>query len=144
MSDFIPKKVYLQGILLHYFIQKKSAAEALRILVETYANHALLEATCRDWFRHFKNNDFDVEDKKHSSAPKKFENEEFEDSCQSLVELAESLGVDYTTVQMFENIRNDSKQGHWVLVEAERRRRAFYHVNSCFSDRKGKVFCILS
>ena len=52
MSDFVPKKVYLQGILLHYFIQKKSAAEAHRILVE--------KTTHRDWFRHFKNNDFDV------------------------------------------------------------------------------------
>ena len=39
----MPKKVYLCGILLHYFIQKKSAAEAHRILVETYTNHALLD-----------------------------------------------------------------------------------------------------
>ena len=41
MSDFVQKKVYFQGISLHYFIQKKSAAEAHRILVETYGNHAL-------------------------------------------------------------------------------------------------------
>ena len=27
MSDFVSKKVYLQGVLLHYFIQKKSVAE---------------------------------------------------------------------------------------------------------------------
>ncbi|KAG5327759.1 HNRPK protein, partial [Pseudoatta argentina] len=33
MSKFLPNKVYLRGILLHYFIQKKSAAEAHRILV---------------------------------------------------------------------------------------------------------------
>ncbi|KAG5307547.1 MOS1T transposase, partial [Pseudoatta argentina] len=32
MSIFVPNKVYLRGILLHYFIQKKSAAEAHRIL----------------------------------------------------------------------------------------------------------------
>ncbi|KAG5324942.1 MOS1T transposase, partial [Pseudoatta argentina] len=30
MSIFVPNKVYLRGILLHYFIQKKSAAEAHR------------------------------------------------------------------------------------------------------------------
>ena len=48
-----------------------------KILVETYNNHALLETTFRDWFRHFKNNDFDVEDKACPSAPKKFEDEEF-------------------------------------------------------------------
>ena len=63
MSDFKPKKVYLQAILPHDFIQKKSAAEAHRVLVETYSNHALSKTICRDWFRLFKNNDFDVEDK---------------------------------------------------------------------------------
>lgn len=78
MSNFVPKKEYLRGILLHYFFQKKSAAEAHRILVETYGDHALSETTCRDWFRRFKNNDFDVEDKERSGAPKKFEDEELE------------------------------------------------------------------
>ncbi|KAG5327878.1 MOS1T transposase, partial [Pseudoatta argentina] len=36
MSKFLPNKVYLRGILLHYFIQKKSAAEAHRILWVPY------------------------------------------------------------------------------------------------------------
>ena len=72
-------------------------------LVEIYSDHALLETTYRDWFRHFKNNDFNVEDKGNSGAPKKFEDEELEallhvDSCQVQAEHAESLGVDYTTV----------------------------------------------
>ena len=103
MLDFVPKKVYLWGILLHYFIQKKSAAEAHRILFETYSDHALLEIMCRNWFRHFKNNDFDVEDKECSGTLKKFEDKELEalvhvDSCQVQAELTESLGVDHTTV----------------------------------------------
>ncbi|KAG5320394.1 MOS1T transposase, partial [Pseudoatta argentina] len=34
MSIFVPNKVYLRGILLHYFIQKKSAAEAHRTLAD--------------------------------------------------------------------------------------------------------------
>ena len=51
----------------------------------------------------FKNNDFDVEDKERSAALKKFEDEELEallheNSCQTLVELSESLGVDHTTI----------------------------------------------
>ena len=53
MSDFMPKKVYFLGILWHYFIPKKSAVEAHRILVETYGDHALSETICRDWFRSF-------------------------------------------------------------------------------------------
>ena len=74
MSDFVPKKVYLRRILLHNFIQKKFAAETHRILVETYGDHALSEITYKVWFRRFKNNDYYIEDKEHSGAPKKFEN----------------------------------------------------------------------
>ncbi|KAG5327120.1 MOS1T transposase, partial [Pseudoatta argentina] len=50
MSIFVPNKVYLRGILLHYFLQKKSAAEAHRILIQTYDDNALSDTTCRDWF----------------------------------------------------------------------------------------------
>ncbi|KAG5318081.1 MOS1T transposase, partial [Pseudoatta argentina] len=78
MSIFVPNKVYLRGILLHYFIQKKSAAEAHRILVQTYGDNALSDTTCRDWFRRFKNNDFELEDKECSGAPKKFQDKELE------------------------------------------------------------------
>ena len=47
MSTFVPNKVYSRGILLHYFILNKSAAEAHRIAVvgETYGNNALLGTT---------------------------------------------------------------------------------------------------
>ncbi|KAG5307538.1 MOS1T transposase, partial [Pseudoatta argentina] len=70
--------VYLRGILLHYFIRKKSAAEAHRILVQTYGDNALSDTTCRDWFRRFKNNDFQLEDKERSGAPTKFQDKELE------------------------------------------------------------------
>ena len=72
MSTFVSNKVYLRGVLLQYCIQNKSAAEAHRILVETYGGNALSDTTCRDWFRRFKNNDFELENKERSGAPKKF------------------------------------------------------------------------
>lgn len=75
MSDFVPKKTFLRGVLLHYFCMKKSAAESCRILGEVYGEHALSETTCREWFRRFKNGDFDLEDKERPGAEKKFENE---------------------------------------------------------------------
>jgi len=85
----------------------------------------LVENNSRDWFRCFKNNDFDVEDKERSGGPRKFEELKallYEDSCQTLVELAESLGVDYTTVskrlKVLGIIRRISGA---VRVEAERR-----------------------
>ena len=84
-----------------FFIQKKSAAEALRIFAETYGDLALSETACRDEFRCFKNNNFYVEDKERSGKLKKLDDEELEallheDSCQAQAQLAESLGVGHT------------------------------------------------
>lgn len=92
------QKRVLAGILLHYFIPKRSAAEVCRILVQTYSDDALSETTCRDWFKCFKNNDFDIEDKEHFGAPRQFVNEELEallqeDSCQTLSEIKESSSI---------------------------------------------------
>ena len=70
MSTFVPNKVYLRESLLHYFIRNKSAAEVHTILVETYRDNALLDTTWWDWFRRFKKNDFKLEDKERSGAPK--------------------------------------------------------------------------
>ena len=62
MSNFVPEKVFLRGILLHYFNMKKTAAESHRILVLVYSEHALAERTCKKWFSRFKSCDFGLED----------------------------------------------------------------------------------
>ncbi|KAG5327442.1 SETMR methyltransferase, partial [Pseudoatta argentina] len=127
MSKFVPNKVYLRGILLHYFIQKKSAAEAHRILVQTYGDNALSDTTCRDWFRRFKNNDFELEDKERSGAPKKFQDKELEqlldeDPSQTLSELGKILQVDESTVsKRLKGLGMIQKQGHWVPYELKPR-----------------------
>ena len=101
MSTFLQNKVYLRGILLHYFIQNKlySAAETHRIRIGAYCDNALSDTTCKDWFRRFKNNDFKLEDKERSDLPKKFEDKELEeildeDLSQTLEELRKTLQVD--------------------------------------------------
>lgn len=58
---------------------------------------------CRKQHAEIGLDDFDVEDKERSGAPRKFEDEELEtllheDSCQAQAELSESLRVDHTTV----------------------------------------------
>ena len=88
----------MRGILSHYFIQNKSAAEAHGILVKTYGDNALSDTTCRDWFRRFKNNDFKPEDKERSGAPNKFEDKELkeildEERSQTPPELGKILQV---------------------------------------------------
>ncbi|KAG5307859.1 MOS1T transposase, partial [Pseudoatta argentina] len=123
MSIFVPNKVYLREILLHYFIQKKSAAEVHKILVQTYGDNALSDTTCRDWFRRFKNNDFELEDKERSGAPKKFQDKELEqlldeDPSQTLSELGKILQVDESTVsKRLKGLGMIQKQGHWVPYE---------------------------
>ncbi|GBP50526.1 Mariner Mos1 transposase [Eumeta japonica] len=148
MSTFVPNKVYLQGVLLHYFIQKKSAAEAHRILVETYGDNALSDTTCRDWFRHFKNNDFELEDKECSDAPKKFEDEKLEEllhqeRCQTLTELGKMLQVDESTVSKGLRVLGMIwKQEHWVLYELKPRdvERRFFMCELLLQREKRKGF----
>ncbi|KAG5317146.1 MOS1T transposase, partial [Pseudoatta argentina] len=104
----------------------KSAVEAHRILVQTYDDNALSDTTCRDWFRRFKNNDFELEDKERSGAPKKFQDKELEqlldeDPSQTLSELGKILQVDESTVsKRLKGLGMIQKQGHWVPIADKR------------------------
>ncbi|KAG5322698.1 MOS1T transposase, partial [Pseudoatta argentina] len=148
MSIFVPNKVYLRGILLHYFIQKKSAAEAHRILVQTYGDNALSDTTCRDWFRRFKNNDFELEDKERSGAPKKFQDKELEqlldeDPSQTLSELGKILQVNESTVsKRLKGLGMIQKQAHWVPYELKPRdvKRRFGTCELLLQRQKRKGF----
>ena len=63
-------------LLIYFFNSKKSAAEAHRLLVETYSETILSERSSREWFRKFKNSEFDIEDKERSRRPKVYEDAE--------------------------------------------------------------------
>jgi len=76
MSKFEPNKRHLWEVLLFTFNSKKSAAEARRIIVETYGEDSISERTCREWFQRYKSGDFDMKDKKHPGPMKKFEDAE--------------------------------------------------------------------
>ena len=127
MSNFVPEKVFLLGVLLHYFNMKKAAAESHRILVEVYGEHALTERTCQKWFARFKSGDFGLEDEGRPGQPKKFEDEELEalldeDCCQTQEELAESLGATQAAIsKRLKAARYIQKQGNWVSHELKPR-----------------------
>ena len=58
------------------------------MFVKRYDKAALSERSCREWFRKFKNDEFDIEDKERSGRPKVYEDAEWEalldqDSCQT-------------------------------------------------------------
>ena len=73
MSDFVPNNRHLQEVLIFFFYSKKTAVEAHRELQKVYGDAALSETTCRDWFRRFKDCDFDVDDHTREGRPKTFE-----------------------------------------------------------------------
>ena len=58
--SFLLKKKHMRETLLFCFNLKKSAAESHRMLVKAYGDNALSETTCRDWFRRFNNDNFDL------------------------------------------------------------------------------------
>ncbi|GJQ84786.1 hypothetical protein Trydic_g21186 [Trypoxylus dichotomus] len=69
-----------------------------RKLHKAYADAALSETTCRDWFRRFKDGDFDVGGLPREERSKTFEDVELkalldEDPCQTQQELSLTLEV---------------------------------------------------
>ena len=56
--------------MIYFLNLKKSAAEAHRLFVERYGE---VVRSCREWFRKFKNGEFDIEDKERSGRPKVYE-----------------------------------------------------------------------
>ena len=97
------------------------------MLVEVYSDTAPTDKSCREWFRRFKDGNFNVEDKPRFGQPKKFDKElkallEEDQSQTQQEELAESLGV--TQQIVFVRLRAMGmiqKQGNWVPYETERR-----------------------
>ena len=87
MSSFEPNKNHLLEILIYFFNLKKSAAEAHRLLVETYSEAASSERSCREWFQKFMDSEFGIEYKERSGRLKVDEDAELDalldqDSCQ--------------------------------------------------------------
>jgi len=63
----------MREALLFCFNLKKSAAESHRRLVKAYGDNALSKATCRDWFRRFNDDNFNLSNKKRENRPRKVE-----------------------------------------------------------------------
>ena len=69
---------------------KKSAAKTHRLLVDIYGEHVPSKTSCKEWFRRFNSDDFDMRDKEREGAPKKFEDTEL----QALLEEDSYLSLD--------------------------------------------------
>lgn len=126
MSSFEPNKEHLRHVLIFLFNQKKKAAEAHRILVETYSADTLSVDTCERWFKRFRS-DFDVSDKERENRPKKFEDIELqtlldEDATQTQKMLAEQLNVSRVAIsKRLKAMGKIQKVGKWVPHELNER-----------------------
>ncbi|CAK1579353.1 unnamed protein product [Parnassius mnemosyne] len=98
MSVYESNPRHLREVLIYFFNNKTSAAEAHRMLSDAYGEAAMSEKTYRERFQCFKSGGFCVKNRHGSGRPKVFENEELthlldDDSFQSQEELAEPLEV---------------------------------------------------
>ena len=78
MSHFVQSNRHLRKVMIFFFHSKKTAAEAHRELQKVYGDAALSETTCRDWFRRYKDGDFNVNERPREGRPKTFEDAELE------------------------------------------------------------------
>ena len=102
----------MREALLFCFNLKKSAAESHRMLVEAYGDNA--SSTCRDWFRRFNDDNFDLSDKKRKNRPKKVEDCQLqalldEDDTQSQKMFAEQLSASQAAISAATCHREGSK-----------------------------------
>ena len=127
MSVYEPNSRHLREVPIFCFNVKKSAAEAHRMLSNTYGEAAISERTCREWFQRFKNGDFDVEDQHSGGRENVFEDAELEalleqDSCQNQEELARSLVVTQQAIsKRLKAMGMIQKQGNWMPYELKPR-----------------------
>jgi len=120
---FFAKKKAYAGSFAFLFQFEEIAAESHRILVEAYGDNALSETTCRDWFRRFNDDNFDLSDKKRENRPRKIEDYQLqalldENDTQSQKMLAEQLGVSQAAISMrLHSMGKVQKIGKWVPHE---------------------------
>jgi len=131
----------MQEALLFCFNLKKSAADSHRMLVEVYGDNALSETTCRDWFRRFNDDNFDLSDKKRENRPRKVEDCQLQallDDIQSQKMLAEQLGVSQAAISMrLHAMGKVQKIGKWVSHELnDRQMEPKYMQNSACQTKK--------
>jgi histone-lysine N-methyltransferase SETMAR len=93
-------KHFIRHCIRYEFHQGKSAAKACESICSILGENVMYvsKSTCEFWFRRFKANDFDVNDKERSGAPQKVTDNKLQtlldqNSCQTQKELAQQFGV---------------------------------------------------
>jgi len=112
------------------------------MLVEAYGDNALSETMCRDWFRRFNDDNFDLSDKKRENRPRKIEDCQLqalleEDDIQSQKMLVEQLGVSQAAISLrLHAMGKVQKIGKWVPNELKGRQMEHRPNSACQTKKK--------
>ncbi|GBP37916.1 Mariner Mos1 transposase [Eumeta japonica] len=145
--DIAPSDYHLFWSMAHALSEQRfTSYEDTKNWVDLWI--ASKDITCRDWFRRFKNNDFELEDKERSGAPEKFQDKKLEEllnqnRCQTLTELRKTLQVNESTVsEHLKVLEIIQKQGLWVPYELKLRdvERCFLTCELLLQRQKRKGF----
>ena len=110
---------------MFYSHQKKTTADAHKIICEIYGENVMAIRTCTNWFKCFKNGDFNISERGHkncSGCRAIVEEDELlallnEYSAQLIRGLALQLEVDQSTIVCHLNaMRNVQKSEKWVHI----------------------------
>lgn len=98
---------HFRHVMLYEFFKmrdsKIDATQAAKNINDVYGERSISAEDCRKWFRRFKCNDYNVEDKPRAGRPSKVNEEQLEairkaDTTQTEEEIAGELGVSQKTV----------------------------------------------
>ncbi|UYV82978.1 SETMAR [Cordylochernes scorpioides] len=75
MSTFMPGKSDLCAGSFAFYLrtQEKRNRSSSNVLYSTYGNNDPSLKTCKEWFKRFKYEYFDVNEKEHGKSPKRFQ-----------------------------------------------------------------------
>jgi len=114
----------MREALLFYFSLKKIGC---RMLVQTYGDNALSETTCRDWFRRFNADNFDLSDKKRENRSRKVEDCQLQSSFGRgrypiAKNACQAIGCSQAVISMrFHAMGKVQKIGKWMPHELNNR-----------------------
>lgn len=136
MSDSMPNNHHLREVLIFLFHSKNTPAKAHRELQKVYRDAAVSKTKCRNWFRRFKDSDFDVVDCRREERPKIFEDSELE----AFLDVST-----FRTSKQSHTLAKIQKQEIWITYDLKPRdieRRFFLLVNNCSRRKKRRIFFI--
>lgn len=110
----------IRVLLLHEFRLGHKATEATANICHTMGDGAVVDRTAQNWFKRFKEGDFDLDDKPRSGRPSEFDMEQLkelieQDPRQTTLCLAEHFGCSHTTIERYLHVLGKVyKYGVWI------------------------------